>query len=97
MCAIFTKAYNIACVDGRYEIRNEVEQEQTTEEIPSVSVTPSSNSNEPTLIYNPTTDALEMASLLNACATSPYVVCCDTPLSNAVVYTTSNTVTERAS
>lgn len=50
MCAIFCKAYNIACVDGRYEIRNEVEQTQTTEETPSVSVTEPTS--EPTVSTN---------------------------------------------
>ena len=42
MCAIFCKAYHIACINGRYEIR----EEQTTEETPSVSVT------EPTVATN---------------------------------------------
>ena len=50
MCAIFCKAYHIACVDGRYEIRNEVEQIQTTEETPSVSVTEPTS--EPTVSTN---------------------------------------------
>ena len=50
MCAIFCKAYHIACVDGHYEIRNEVEQTQTTEETPSVSVTEPTS--EPTVSTN---------------------------------------------
>ena len=59
MCAIFTKAYNIACIDGRYEIRNEVEQtnNEQTEETPTPVVP------DVTLTYNPTTGMFDMNTL----------------------------------
>lgn len=78
MCAIFCKAYHIACIDGRYEIRNEVEQTQTTE-----------STSEPSMIsltYNPTTGAFEMSSLLNNAISMPYM--CSEPSTNAIIYTT---------
>ena len=88
MCAIFTKAYNIACIDGRYEIRNEVEQ-TNNEQIEETS-TPVNVTIEP-LTYNPTTDMFEMSNMLraNTYATMPYIN--SSPSSNAVVYVTSNT------
>ena len=51
----------------------------------------------PQLIYNPTTSTFEISNPSNLHATSPYIVCCDIPSSNAVVHTISNRTTEVAS
>ncbi|MBO7715543.1 MAG: hypothetical protein J6S85_18415 [Methanobrevibacter sp.] len=84
MCAIFCEAYNIVCANGHYEIRNEVEQTQTTEETSSVSVAPISNSSE-RLIYNPRTCTFEIASL-STTPDSATIVYCDTPSTDVRVY-----------